>query len=493
MSAPAPNVLFISVDQWPGYLMGCAGHPVIETPTLDRLAEVGTRYTRCYSEVPICIPARRSMMTGSSARVHGDRDFQPALAMPDMPTLAQCFRDGGYQAFATGKLHVYPPRDRIGFDDVMLAEEGRGQLGGPDDYEIFLADAGRAGKQFLHGMSNNEYSWRPWHLPEDTHVTNWTTTTAARMIKRRDPTRPAFWHVSYTHPHPPLAPLASYIERYRNRTIDDPIMAEWARDPASLPFVLRAVQSYWPHLPPEQLADMRRAFYALCTHIDHQIRILIGTLREEKVLNDTILCFVSDHGDMLGDDGLYAKRLMYEGSANVPFILVDRKNGGRVPAGAANDRLVGLQDIMPTLLDLAGLPVPETCDGLSAIGTEKRDIFYGECLSSERASRMVHDGRYKLIWYPAGNRFQLFDLQEDPREEINLSGSPEASERLAALKRALLDRLYGSDEAWVKDGELVGVDEPEDKVADNRQLSGQRGLHYPPIPPEDPSIAVGSW
>ena len=219
--APAarPNVLFITVDQWPGHLLGCAGHSVIETPTIDQLARIGTRYTQAYAACPICIPARRSIMTGTSPKTHGDRIFQPALPMPaGLPTLAQCFRDGGYQATAVGKLHVYPQRDRIGFDDVLLAEEGRDHFG-IDDYEMFLADRGHPGRQFMHGMSNNEYSWRTWHLPEELHVTNWTTWAGARTIKRRDPTRPGLWHVSYTHPHPPLVPLASYFDRYRTRDV----------------------------------------------------------------------------------------------------------------------------------------------------------------------------------------------------------------------------------------------------------------------------------
>ena len=191
-----PNILLIMVDQWPGSLLGVAGHPVIETPTIDHLASLGTYFPNAYSECPICIPARRSVMTGTTARVHGDRLFQPAAIMPDLPTLAQTFRDAGYQAYAVGKLHVYPQRDRIGFDDVILAEEGRPQLGATDDYDMYLAEQGYAGRQFEHGMCNNDYMWRTWHLPEQCHVTNWTTREMVKLIKRRDPTRPAFWHLS---------------------------------------------------------------------------------------------------------------------------------------------------------------------------------------------------------------------------------------------------------------------------------------------------------
>ena len=157
-----PNVMLVTVDQWPGGLLGCAGHSVIQTPTIDQLARNGVRYTRAYSESPICIPARRTLMTGTDTRTHGDRVFNTVAPWPhELTSLPQAFRNAGYQAHAVGKLHVYPPRDRIGFDDVQLAEEGRPHLGAIDDYELFLADHGHAGQQFGGGMNNNNYMPAP--------------------------------------------------------------------------------------------------------------------------------------------------------------------------------------------------------------------------------------------------------------------------------------------------------------------------------------------
>ena len=115
-----PNVLLVTTDHWPGKLLGVAGHPCIQTPTLDQLARDGTRYNRAYSEVPVCIAARRTLMTGCTARTHGDRQFDELRPMPDLPTMAQTFRDAGYQAYGVGKLHIHPQRNRIGFDDVLL-------------------------------------------------------------------------------------------------------------------------------------------------------------------------------------------------------------------------------------------------------------------------------------------------------------------------------------------------------------------------------------
>ena len=315
---------------------------MIQTPTIDAIARNGVRFTRAYSECPICIPARRTLMTGTTTRTHGDRIFGTVNRMPAVPTLAHCFRDAGYQTFAVGKLHVYPPRDRIGFDDVLLSEEGRPHLGGLDDYEIFLADRGYPGQQYLHGMNNNNYMHRPWHLPEDCHVTNWTSMQMARTIKRRDPTRPAFWCVSYTPPHPPLVPLASYVDYYRAFEIPEALLGDWSEDDAALPVPLRMNRAYYGGYRGQVLTEVRRAFYALCTHIDHQLRLVIGTLREEGILDDTIVLIAADHGEMLGDFGLFAKRTYYEGSGCVPMVLMGRAGDQRVGHHRVDDRLVGL-------------------------------------------------------------------------------------------------------------------------------------------------------
>ena len=138
-----PNVLLICTDHWSGSLLRAAGHPLVMTPTLDQLARCGTFFANAYSACPSCIPARRSLMTGMSPRAHGLRTYREGIEFPEVRTLAQCFRDAGYQAYGVGKLHVYPQRNRIGFDDVLVDDQGRHQLrdvpdGAADDYELFL-------------------------------------------------------------------------------------------------------------------------------------------------------------------------------------------------------------------------------------------------------------------------------------------------------------------------------------------------------------------
>lgn len=484
-TAHRPNVLLVTVDQWPGPLLGAAGHRVIRTPTLDALGRAGTLFPRAYSESPVCVPARRSLMTGTSPKAHGDRSFQERLNMPELPTLAGTFRDAGYQTFAAGKLHVYPQRNRIGFDDVALAEEGRIQFGVTDDYETFLADAGYPGQGHGHGLSSNGYETRPWHLPEHCHPTNWTTRQLVRAIKRRDPTRPAFWYLSYNHPHPPLAPLASYAQIYENVEVPLPAIADWARDESRLPGLLLTHRHRFSVFAPEAIEAGLRAFYALCTHIDHQLRLVIGTLREAGLLDNTVVLVTGDHGDMLGHHGFWAKRVFYEPSARIPMLLVEPAGRARAGINRSDDRLVGLQDVMPTLLDLAGISIPGTVTGRSLLG-EPRAWLYGEINEGIDASRMIREGDWKLIYYPEGNLFQLFNLREDPDETTDLSASAEHVAVLDSLQQRLRGEIYGADLEWLDSGRWVGLphrgrDAMVRSIHEKaRGLINQRGLHWPP-------------
>lgn len=482
MATDQPNVLLICTDHWAAEHLGFAGNESILTPGLNEIASCGTRFTNAYSECPVCIPARRTLMTGQSPKSHGDRVFNDQLRMPDVTTMAQAFRDAGYQADAVGKLHVHPQRDRIGFDSVLLDDEGRPQWGTLDDYDIYLGDQGLPGRQFDHGMSNNQYHWRPWHLDEQHHATTWAGRNMARTIKRRDPDKPAFWYLGFRHPHPPLVPPQAYIDLYRNIEMDQPYIGEWARDPDKLPYAISALQSRSNLYTSHQMLEAKRAFYALCTQIDHQIRYLIGTLRLEGLLDDTIIMFTSDHGDMLGNHDMAAKRIFYESSANIPMILMPNKGNPRTEDGVVDDRLVGFADVMPTLLDLCGIDVPDSCDGISMVGEKRHDYIYGECGEDDHASRMIRDNRYKLIYYPVGHHFQLFDLVEDPNEMLDRRDDPKLASEFDRLKSLLVSRLYGSDMEWFQGDELVGKPDKPYRWAPHRSLNSQRGDGWPPSP-----------
>ena len=480
-----PSVLLICTDHWSDIFTRPGGHPVVMTPTLDQLSRSGTRFTRAYSACPSCIPARKSLMTGMRARTHGDRVYRDGVEMPDVPTLAQCFRDAGYQASAVGKLHVWPQRDRIGFDEVILDEQGRHQHrdtpeGVADDWELYLMEQGYTGQEYATGMCHNDWLARTWHLPEACHSINWAAREMCKMIRRRDPRKPGFWYLSFSAPHPPLTPLPAYMDLYRDVEIDMPVVGDWAANFDDLPYYMK-VRSYPSALhgaPRTEVEIARRAYYATLTHIDHQIRTVIGYLREANLLNNTIIVFTTDHGHMAGEHGLWCMTPFYEASAKIPLIIVPPKGDDRLGVCVEDDRFAEFGDIMPTLLDLANIPIPDHVDQLSLIGDERRDYLYGEHGEGSAAQRMIRRGRFKLIYYPVGNYAHLFDIENDPREMRDLSDDPNHAEELASLKNLLMGDLFGSDLEWVKDGELVGLPDIEFKPGPIQQLQGQRGIRF---------------
>ncbi len=488
--AERKNVLLITADQWSGDYLGCAGCNEIFTPTLDELARYGIRYTNAISTTPVCIPARRELMLGVTSRRHGDRVFNEDLEMPsDIPSLAQVFRNNGYQAYAVGKLHVFPQRDRIGFDDVILHEEGRHKKGmAQDDYERYLAHNGHAGDEFSHSMCNNNYSYRPFNMEEKFHATNWVTREMCETIIRRDPSRPAFWYLSYAAPHPPLVPPKDYLDMYDKVEFSAPLFGNWTKkDMDELPFGYTYYSSlYKYYTSTKEISDnAKKAYYASCTYIDHQIRLVIGTLREQGLLEDTVILFTADHGEMLGRHGSFGKFLMYEPCVKIPFILSPPASCG-MKCNTVNDRIVELRDVMPTLLTLAGVPVPESVEGKSLTDESERDYSYGELWEDDRATRMIRTKDWKLIYYPVGNIFQLFNLKDDSEELDDVSDNPEYADVRADLTEKLISNLYGSDLEFIRDGKLVGLPQKKydfykalqdpDKLFRGRDMLLQRGL-----------------
>ena len=480
-----PNVLLICTDHWPGRMIGALGHPAVFTPTIDQMAALGIAFTNAYATTPTCIPARRELMTGTFSKTHGDRVFDGETPMPQ-PTIAQVFRDAGYHAYGVGKLHVNPPRDRIGFDDVLIHESGR--LGNrddqmaQDDYEHFLTERGYPGEESSYGIQNT-FTYRDWHLPEYYHYTNWTAREMSRYIVRRDRDRPSFWYMSFDAPHPPFLPPAPFMDIYRGLEINESFMGDWARDFDALPFALKTKVNAYRELAlsPTRAREIRRAFYAMSTHVDHQIKAVIGLLKEQGILDNTIMMFTSDHRNMQGDHGMFNQDVFYEGSANIPMVLMPTAEQAKGTGLNKRDgRLVAQADVMPTLLELCDIPIPNSVEGLSMVGDEKRDYLYGEFKENHNATRMVHDGRYKLIYYPVGNRFQIFDLREDPNELHDAADDPAYSDVRTRLTGLLKERIYGSDLEWLKDGELAGLPEPEltDDYFYNPTMGNARGYRW---------------
>ena len=230
-AAGRPNVLLIVTDQQRWDTLGCYGNDVIETTNFDWLAAEGTAFTSAYSPVPACMPARASLMTGMDpwhAGIVGTGGGNPQCANLTN-TLPGVLARAGYHTQGVGKMHFTPQRSLQGFHHTVLDEEARVRDPGfVSDYAAWFernkqGDYGR----YDHGIDQNSWLARPYHLPEYLHATNWTATESIRFLERRDPTRPFFLKTSFARPHSPYDPPADYFDRYLQADLPRPVVGDW--------------------------------------------------------------------------------------------------------------------------------------------------------------------------------------------------------------------------------------------------------------------------
>lgn len=466
-----PNILLITVDQMRGDCLGIEGHPVVETPHLDHLARTGTRFTRAYSAVPSCIAARAAILTGMSQEHHGRVGYQDGVPWRYAHTLPGELARAGYHTQGVGKMHFHPSRSLQGFHNVVLHDgylhfhrSSRQVYELHDDYRVWLREKAGADVDYAeHGIGCNSWVARPWHLPERLHPTNWVVHQSIDFLRRRDPDKPFFLWMSFVRPHAPLDPPAHYFEQYLRRDIPSPRVGEWVdRDMPEN-----------PGLPPDagrgrlrehELRRAQAAYYALITHIDHQIGRFLEVLGEYDELHNTLVLFTSDHGELLGDHHLFRKALPYEGSARVPLILCLPPS--RWPQGNTASPPVELRDVMPTLLDAAGVSIPDSVDGQSLLPWVRgeqvpwRCYIHGEHAYGDASNHWLTDGRHKYVWFSQSGREQLFDLENDPDELHDLSTVVAFATEVAWWRQRLVEELTGREEGYVKDGRLVSGRRP---------------------------------
>ncbi len=466
-----PNVILLCADQWRGDCLSISGHPVVHTPFLDQLALEGARFDRAYAATPTCIPARASLYTGLSQRSHGRVGYQDGVPWNYPVTIASELTCHGYQTQAVGKMHVYPERSQLGFQSVILhdgylhfARRNSPDYERIDDYIPWLRERwGRDADYFDHGVNCNSYVARPWDKPEHLHSTNWVVTQSIRFLKRRDPRKPFFLFASFHRPHPPYDPPAWAFEQYLDAPMPEPPVGDWVDvlAPYAQPHRPDASTS---EVPEPVLRRARAGYYGHMTHVDHQVNRLLEMVQELCPGEDTYVCFVSDHGELMGDHHLFRKSLPYEGSARVPLILKGPPGSGIVP-GRAHDQVVELRDVMPTLLECAGLPVPEGVEGRSLLrvargeGGALREHLHGEHPAFGQSVQWLTDGHEKYVWFSGTGHEQLFDLDRDPQELHDLARDPASEGRVARWRRVLARELAGREEGF-SDGERLIIGRP---------------------------------
>ncbi|HEX7352259.1 arylsulfatase [Brachybacterium sp.] len=466
-----PHVVLVCVDEMRADAMGVAGNEAIDTPNLDDLARGGYHFTRAYSATPTCVPARVAMFTGQSPERHGRYGYREGISFPDAypVTLQSTLGAAGYQTFGVGKMHVFPDRARCGFDEVLLHDGflhtsrrlSRGPSAQIDDYVEFLRrETGDPRADYQEtGIGCNAMTARPWEREERLHPTRWVADESFRFLERRDPTRPFFLYMSFHRPHAPFDPPQWLWDKYREREFGERAMGDWVarfdehrRDFES--------ESEFGAQKESTHQQVRAGYYGSIEFIDLQLNRLKETLSDQGLLEDTVIVFVSDHGDMMGDHDMYRKSVGYEGSARVPLAVhvPPRWREGWGEPGEV-DSLAELRDLMPTVLGLAVVPVPEGVDGISLRpGGPVREHLHGEHLISSlgrHSMQWIRSERFKYLWFSGDGHEQLFDLDADPHEEHDLSGTPEVADELARHRALLVEALTGREEGFVRDGALV--------------------------------------
>jgi choline-sulfatase len=449
------NVLVLMSDEHSRFAMGAYGHPIIRTPNLDALAARGTRFTNAYCGSPICVPSRSTFATGRYAHdIEAWDNASPYLGMPR--SWAHRTRDAGYRTLSIGKLHYRAGEDDTGFPErriPMYVINGVGDLRGNLLREP--QPLRRVARTKLVDVGAGESEYNRYDRAIEDEAVDFLRNDASKSG------RPWVAYVSFVAPHFPLIAPQRYIDMYPPESVILPKQYSVAERPHHP--VLDALRAAFDVADEFDEITLRRAigaYYALCTFMDDRVGAVLAALEASGAAQDTLVVYTSDHGDQIGEHGLWWKYTMYEGSVGVPLILA----GPNIPAGNVVEAPVSLVDVYPTIvdaLDLPSEPMESDLRGTSLLPfargerSDVRPIFSEfHAMGSITGMFMLRDGAYKFVYY-AGYEPQLFDLENDPGEMTDLARVPAYAAiraRCEAKLRAIgdpdeIDRRAKADQA----------------------------------------------
>lgn len=453
-----PNILLVMPDQMRGDCLSLENHPALATPAIDSIGREGVAFARAYTTCPSCIAARRSLLTGQFPPTHGMVGYRERVPL-QAPTVTQLLHDAGYETVLAGRyMHQSPRETPYGFEKRVLGSTYIRD----DDYARHLQEqAPDLGGINGIGLSCNSREVKAWPVEESLHPTNWVIEQAQRLLAGSDGERPLFLAASFYAPHSPLFPPGRYMEQILKKDLPPAAIGEWDTPPAAELYKTNP-DSNRVVLEGTELRTTQAGYFGLIQHLDD---LLPGLLADFKAKSEAqgrpwVIVFTSDHGEMLGDHYLFRKCEPYEGSSRIPFLIQGSKELGFV-AGSRCDSPVGLEDIMPTLLTLADVSIPETVEGESLVPVLKgeadcvRTVIHGEhatCYDKEQGFHMLTDGKTKYIWRPASGEEQLFDLQTDPQEKHNLATK---EEMIIPWRNRLIERLADRPEGFTDGDKLI--------------------------------------
>ena len=461
-----PNILWICTDQQRYDTIGALGNPYVSTPNIDRLVDEGVAFTHAYCQSPICTPSRGSFLTGmypSAVHVNGNGNEY----FPDSPPLVtRLLADAGYDCGLIGKLHLasahrrIEPRVNDGYRYWQYSHAPRDDWETGHDYADWVRSKGHILGELTKSIDG---------VPAELHQTTWCAEKTIEFM-RQERDGPWLASVNIYDPHPPFNPPKTYRDMFEPADMPGPLFRESDLEQQQK---LEAVDFQSKGRSPEELdirspivpqspgtaevalsggrdgKTLQAAYYAMIKQIDDVMGRILETLEETGQRERTVIIFTSDHGETLGDHGLIQKGCrFYEGLVRVPLIF---SLPGHFEGGLRSDALVGLLDKTPTLLDLAGLEVPDRMQGMSLLPILRGEVspdhhrdfvrceFYDALDQPDGTfATMYRDRRYKLVMYHGHAHGELYDLETDPEEFENLWDAPGAQ----SLKVDLMKQSY---------------------------------------------------
>ncbi len=467
-----PNILFIMTDDQTVDQMSCYGHPFLETPNMDRIAGEGIRFDNCFCTNSLCAPSRATVLNGCYSSISGVKTNSypmagdPEQLNPNLPTFPELLREAGYQTGLVGKFHI--PQDPIGFDEWRILP-GQGRYFDP---------------VFIENGTEKKY---------DGYVTDITTDFALDYLKRRDTERPFCLVYQHKAPHRPFTPAPRHADLWEDIEIpypptfdDDYETRRAARIATDMRLDVNLLRDYADDVKGMSPEETKKWIYQrfvkdhnrTIVSVDENLGRVLDYLDREGIIDDTLIVYTSDNGFNLGDHGWYDKRFMYEPSLRLPLVIRYPRLG---VSGEVCNSFVLNTDFAPTILDIAGVPVPETMHGRSlkpilsgvtppdwrksiyyhyyenywlsvgpgreAIVDEDFDIEsfrkkvpgFGMQIHRVLPHRGIRNDRYKLIEYytEKDGYMEFFDLKFDPHELRNVYGNPVYADIISQMKREL--------------------------------------------------------
>ncbi len=424
-SAARPNIVLIVADDWAHMDLGVAGHPLLQTPHLDRLARDGVHFTRAFTPNPICTPSRAALLTGQDNWTNGCWFFGMPIRK-ESRHFAQLLSQAGYETFYTGKWHNDGLPSQRGFTSGKYIGGGGPGAGGHP--KPLVMDHDGTNKRQIERFDSELF----------------TDAAVEFLASQRRGGKPFLLVVSYMTPHDPWTPPGRYATLYSPEAIRLPVNFMPRPMNGSKPFRyytdwhgtnLRDEQQMTPFpRTPEGVRDVRSRCYGTITHDDEQIGRILNTLDRKQLTDNALVIFLADHGISLGAHGISGKQTMYEEGIRLPMIVrYPRLQRGR----ATNTDLVSLIDVFPTLCEAAGVAIPPSVEGRSLLGLyrgqgrwEREHIFASFVSPTQHRLnvRCVRTKRHKLIHHLTTDEIELYDLESDPYELRNLAGLAECAE-----------------------------------------------------------------